>query len=579
MDLTKNIVILAGVYADQFDVQIKINSQGQASTSPDGKTIWIPKPKPDYESMTWGFCAHEAGHVRDTDTELISKTKKGNPFLGWMLNLIEDTRIEHLQIGYFPGVKKHFNTLSEQVLKYNWEESKDKSLSELLIEYVFYYIRGFITNYPIWDDDTKELQNTLNSRYNLLFMYSFNQLLDKARYVGTTKEALELSKEVVKYLDNAAQDNTQDSSTDGEGEDPVDDTQQKKDCSDHDSSGNQSCSEDSTQQQGNEPSCGDESDDNSLFDVQDSESLENSGANSNGTKPLTDEAKEALKEALTKTTESLGSGDLGETLKEILSDSNNQERLTNEERYALGEVKEKMINISQAQIDSAVQISAQTTSQLRNGLVRLIEDQTRSQRVTARKGRRIAKSKCSRLLVGNTRIFKRKFSERDEINCDVAVLADYSGSIGHDIKSVQTATYSLLDCLSRIEGAKTCAYGFGGDGIVEIQKPNQRMDQLVKGRIFSLKSNGGTPATEAYWSSIRALNRMSGLKKVVIMITDGEPNDQTATYNIVEAMKKQGVSIIAVGVCVSPRAHSIFDDIYGAKKWMHVRDFNDFPGN
>lgn len=613
MDLTKNIVILSGVYADQFDITIKVNDQGVAAT--DGNTVWIPKPKPEYEAMTWGYCAHEAGHLRDTDIELFTKTKKANPFLGWLLNVVEDTRIERIQLEYFPGVKKHFDVLSEQVLKYNWDENKDKPLAELLIDYVFYYIRGYITNYPIWDENTKSLQETLNARYNLLFMYSFNQLLDKVRELESTQEALELSEEILTYLDDAAneEDDSTEESNDDSSQDEADDNsdqeedsgdnsqQQSGDDSDDDSNsdGNQSnsgddSSEDSndsndgsdqptgdssdeeSQQQGGSPSGSEESDEEADNDSS-SKGAGDTNSESNSKQQLSDEAKESLKEAIAKTLDELGSGDLGDTLKEILSDSKNQEPLTKEERYALTDVTDKGITITQAQIDTEVQIASQTTSQLRNGLVRLIEDQTRSQRVTGRKGRRLAKGKCHRLIVGDTRIFKRKFTERDEVNCDVAVLSDYSASMDGNMKSVQTATFSLLDCLSRIEGANTCAYGFGGLGIVEIQRPNQRFDQVVKGRIFSLNATGGTPATEAYWASIKALRRMGGSKKVVIMVTDGEPNDTDATFSMVTAMKKQGIKVIALGVGVTSRAHGIFNGIYGTNKWIYVKDFSDLP--
>ncbi|MEQ6343959.1 vWA domain-containing protein [Vibrio cyclitrophicus] len=587
MDLTKNIVILAGVYADQFDIEIKINSQGVAAT--DGKIVYIPKPKPEYEAITWGYCAHEAGHVRDTDNDLIIKTKKENPFLGWMLNLVEDTRIERVQIEYFPGVKKHFDKLTVQVLKYNWEKSQNQELSKLLVDYVFYYIRGYIPNYPIWDQGTKELQVELNRRYNLLFMYSFNQLLDKARYIETTQDALELAKEILDYLGSAADE--EDSDDDSQGGDSDDDSQGGD--SDDDSQGGDS-SDDSQGGDSSDDSQGGDSQSGKQSDSKDDEqsSSQNSGDNTSASnsadesasddqspkgQPLDDEAKEALKAAIAKTLDDLGSGDLGDTLKDILSDSKTQERLTDEERYALGEVKEKHISISQAQIDTAAQFSAQTTGELRNGLIRLIEDQTRSQRVTSRKGRRLAKGKVHRLITGDTRIFKRKFTERDEISCDVAVLADYSYSMGSDISSVKTATYALLDCLSKIEGANTCAYGFGGTGILEIQKPNQSFDMGVKGRIFSLVAGGGTPATEAYWAAIQAFRRMDASKKVAIMVTDGEPNDQQATFNMVQAMKKQGIRVIAVGVGVDSRAHKIFNGIYGSNEWVYVQSFGDLP--
>lgn len=605
MDLSKNIIVLSGVYADEFDIDIQINTRGKACT--DGKTVWIPKPKPEYLAMTWGYCAHEAGHIRDSDIDLIIATKKANPFLGWLLNVVEDTRIEAVQVEYFPGVKKHFDELTLQVLKYDWESNKDKDLNELLVDYVFNYIRGFIPNYPIWDEDTVKLQEAMNRKFNLIFMYSFNQLLDKARFTKSTTEALDLSKEILTYLVKAAdQEEKSDSESNqdqgGNSDESKDKSQPQNgsDSSNDDSNGDgpdsdasstdddNSEGETASTQSGEKPNQSDDgnSDGNSQSgipdgnDSKDGKSSKGAGGqnvDSENNESLSKEATEAIKETIAKTQDQLGSGDLGDLLKDILSDSDNQLPLTTEEKYALGAVTEKSVNISQAKIDCAVDMASQTTSELRYGLVRLMEDKTRSQRVTGRKGRRLAKGKAHRLIVGDTRIFKRKFTERDEVNCDVAVLADYSSSMGSNIKSVQIASFALLDCLSKIDGANTCAYGFGGNGIVEIQKPNQRVDQLVKGRIFSLSSTGGTPATEAYWASIQAFRRMSGKKKVAIMVTDGEPNDQTSTFNMVQTMRKEGICVIALGVGVSQRAHSIFNGIYGANNWIYVQNFSDLP--
>lgn len=575
LNLEKNIVIMAGVYAGQFGCEIKINDRGRAST--DGKVIHIPKPKPDLISLTWGYCAHEAGHVRDTNNDLVIETKKRDHFLGWLLNVIEDTRIEKVQIGYFPAIKKYFNELSYQVLRY--EPSENDSLATKLNDYVFYYIRGFLTRYPIWDENTSALKEELIKEYGFMFILDVDELLDRTLELTSTEEALELASQVKKLILDKSDEESEEPQQQQESGEPENSGGEQDQTEESQGGQDNSPSEDDGDQNSNQ---GDDEANGGSDNAQDEQSDDHAEGQGSGREAddgdLSDDAKNALKELISRKADELGKGDLGEILEETLNDPNNKEPLTSEEKYGLTPSKEQSVGISPSQLDSNVTIASAATSNLRNGLIRLIEEKTRSQRVVSKKGRKLAKGKAHRLVSGNHRIFKRKFTERDEVSCDVAVLADCSGSMGRDIESVKVATHALLDCLGKIDGASTCAYGFGGQGILEIQRPNQNYDRKVQAKVFSLKPMGGTPAPQAYWTAIRALCAMGACNKVALMVTDGAPQDPSATASIVNAMRKQGIKVIAIGVGVDSSSSQTLDTVYGIKKWIHVKQFQDLPG-
>lgn len=591
MDLSKNIFILAGVYGDQFNVTINVNDRGMAGT--DGNVIHIPKPKSGKEYLTWAYTCHEAGHVRDTDNDLVIATKKANGFLGWLLNVLEDTRMERNQFEFFPGAKRNFDRLFGEVKRFQlgrFEALDKEDLPSLLSAYVFYYVRGYLMQYPNWDEDCIKLQNYLNTRYNVLFMYSFNSLLDRVLTCESTKDCLDLSKEVYQYLKNAAEDEpeqgdsgsndqqNEETQNDGSDVDSQDEESGDQNSDDNGHSGSDSdedngYSEDDSQSSnasGESDELGDET-------GQQSGDSDASGSSSDGAPVLDDDAKKQLQELLEKSLDELGDSDLGDVLKDILGQRDNREGFTREEAYAVNPVTEQSIKIGEVALTKQVMSASATTSALRNSLVRLLEEQTRTQRITSRKGKRLSRSKVHRMAQGDFRIFKHKFTERNEVSSDVCVLADYSSSMGVNIKDVQVATYALLDTLDRIEGANTSAYGFGGNGIVEIQKPNQGLDQKVKGKIFSLNAMGGTPAAEAYWAAVRAFSYMDAQKKVAIMVTDGAPNDPTATFNMVRTMRDHGMIVIGVGVAVDTHTIPTLNSVYGTSKWVHVKRFDDLP--
>ncbi|MDF9399119.1 VWA domain-containing protein [Vibrio sp. 1180_3] len=287
-----------------------------------------------------------------------------------------------------------------------------------------------------------------------------------------------------------------------------------------------------------------------------------------------------MKEFIQATQVDLGESDTGKMVAAFLSEDNAKDKLSEVEMYNVGTGETMEPNVTNKTLECFESMAIQTTISLRHGLLRLIEDQTRNQKMVTKKGRRLAKGKSHRLLVGDMRIFKRKWRERDTVDCDLVVLADSSGSMGVNIEDVKIATYALLDCLDRIEGANTSAYAFGvsDDAIVELKNHNERFDNLVKAKIASLRADGGTPAAQAYWCSAHSLFRMQGKKKIVVMITDGQPDSPKAAKEMVETLERNGITVICLGVGRGAIiAAPILDYVYGINRWLKVEKFDLLP--
>ncbi|WP_428775707.1 VWA domain-containing protein [Vibrio sp.] len=583
-NLAKSVVIMAGVYAESFGCKIQLSERGEAWF--DGETISIPKPIPEMLDVTWGFCAHEAGHKRYSDLSVFESVSN-DPIAEHLLQVIEDTRIETAMLTPFPGVRKYFAVTAAKVIPYQPKE--DATPANLLSSYIFYYVRGKLTGYPIWDDNTKALELQLTKSLNFFVMSSLMELLDDTLLTQSSADSLALAYRVKAFLkdlvdqpekeepeDNNQSSENSDSSDEGEGEEEQGSNASDSSDDGDDSQGSASDSSDDGEDDG-QGSASDSSDDGD--DGQDTDNAPSANNSGKGAGGLNDEGREFIQQFLEATTEDLGESDLGEILKEVLSQDENQEPLTALEAENVGTGSELQIDVSPMEISNFEHHSISTTNTLRHSLIRLIEDQTRSQRQTVRRGRRIAKSKVHRLATGNTRIFKRKFTEREEVNCDVAVLADSSGSMGADMEAVKVATFALLQCLDQIEGAQTCCYAFGigESNLVEVQRPGEHFGNKVKGRIASLTAWNSTPATEAYWAAAHALFRMESNKKVAIMITDGSPNNTSTTKAIVDTLKENDVKVMCVGVGVTSYDIPQLDYVYGKGVWLNVKKFTDLP--
>lgn len=631
-DLLKSIVIMTGVYAKTLDFDIIVNEQGIAKATETA--VYIPKPKEELINVTWGYCFHEVGHKRFTDIPLFLKYSATSPLHNWMLNVIEDTMEERLMVEEFPGAKRNLNALATSVLTAKSSRVENATKFDLIKSYIFHYVRFYLTKYDAWNEYSDELEAAVIQEFGFLVIDGLRSILDGTLNARSTVESIAISDAVFTYLrdllkqddsDKPESPNSPDSTeeSDNDQTDQDDDSQNDNqpgsefDNSDsEDSSGgnsgdsNQDGSDDENQDESQIGASGSDADENENGEegsaTGESQSTEadsdngpsddgcDSDSNSNQSKAdqasnsasqsmsnsaggeLTDEVKQAVADFLKATEDELGESDTGRMAEALLNDSDNQEPLTPAERNYAGEAHDYDLRVSQSKADQMKSTAFKTTSHLRQSLLRLLEEQTRTQRITTRRGRRLSGNKVHRLATGNTRIFKRKFEEREGIDCDVVVLSDTSGSMGYNIESVKVATYALLQSLSLIEGCNTACMEFG-ETLGIIQKPSEGFSAQVQGRITAMSSSGGTPAAESYWTAIHALTQMSGHKKVVIMVTDGEPNDAEATKELVETLRANGVIVVCLGVGVDPRTVATLNYVYGANQWQRVSSFQDLP--
>lgn len=173
-----------------------------------------------------------------------------------------------------------------------------------------------------------------------------------------------------------------------------------------------------------------------------------------------------------------------------------------------------------------------------------------------------------------TKIFKR--SNKDIIP-DVSVLglADISGSTSGELFK------KIIDCLATIEGGfapllpiKLMTYegGTGSPNINILKDFNNRIKRINYSATFKKigRAGGGTPTAEAMAIGGHELKKRKEKKKLLFIITDGEPNDQEAVLKITKQLRSKAIKVVAILVQdgVNRRVEENFEKMYDNKDFI-----------
>lgn len=125
------------------------------------------------------------------------------------------------------------------------------------------------------------------------------------------------------------------------------------------------------------------------------------------------------------------------------------------------------------------------------------------------------------------------------------LVMDTSGSMsGQGIQEAIRAALSFLDN-TNADAVKVGLIEFGNrTGIVQNLTPDLNK---VRGAVRSMQANGGTPLTEGLEAAEREMAQIEQ-NRVLIVLTDGCPNNANSALAVGDRLKRSGVRIIAIGV-------------------------------
>ena len=185
---------------------------------------------------------------------------------------------------------------------------------------------------------------------------------------------------------------------------------------------------------------------------------------------------------------------------------------------------------------------------LRNRFDGLLQSTRRVGVRSARRGR-LGTRLLHRVAVKDPRLFLQR-EEKPTVNTALHILLDASGSMRSRMDLAAEACYALALALhqARINVGITA---FPGESRIGTQIPTVapilRHGQRPTADIHPHPS-GGTPLGEALWWLVPHMQGLSENRKVVLIVTDGDPYDPAMVRRAVDAGRALGIEFIGLGI-------------------------------
>lgn len=606
----ESLPLLASWYAGKFGVPIILDSSIKTEHT-DGKTVHVPfinlvKLKEAGKTVSeinqiknaiFGWTAHGCMHVRFTDFDVLNHQKLTNQQFD-LLNIIEDTRIERECIKLFPGTAETLNALAEYMLAKGLYSTnpENHSVSGLLFIYSLYYLQSNFVEQKCLADLADKFEVKLIQHFSQQFVSRFKSLLGTVISLKSTEEVIQLVLDIFKMFEEEAKNSqagkksqagNQDQSNDpgaGEsdsnpGSDSSDSLQpentsgednqdQSNETGTGDASAEQGASigsedgsasaqpengqSDENQGQSNDPDAGNAASDSDL-----SEDSKTGSASAPSVKELDDSMFQNLKELLDS---SKGSGyeDPSSKLAQVFNELVKETHDSNLD-FAFYSEAGKVKNQGNGVFHEAAQEAKAASSRIRQKMLGLVQANQRRDTLLTRSGKRFDVARLHSIANGNTRIFRKEIEHRMP-NTSVQLLVDLSGSMrivsGHsgfktNAQIAQETALALALALKPIAGVKTNVTYFSGKGDVNPFTDVLTGEQDVIHNIdnfFSCGPIGSTPLTEGLWFTASRLLKQKEDRKILFVITDGEPDNKDSSKHVMDLISKTDIKTIGIGI-------------------------------
>lgn len=220
-----------------------------------------------------------------------------------------------------------------------------------------------------------------------------------------------------------------------------------------------------------------------------------------------------------------------------------------------------------------------TSGRVRAQLLGLVQASQREDEVTRRRGRAVNGRKITRIITGDTRVFTQRTDTRAP-NAAIHILVDRSGSMAAQAAHVAEGTsrnrldvaidsaVALATALEAIPGVNSAITAFPASrsdydqdpqraiGVLPLLKHGQRVRQVVGN--FAVAPAGGTPLGEAMWyAAAQLVNTTKEERKLLLIVTDGEPNNSDQVIDMVRRCQASGIEVIGIGIQID-RVRQLF---------------------
>ncbi|WP_374282437.1 hypothetical protein [Desulfovibrio sp.] len=498
-DVLNCLPLVASILGDRYGVQVRIGGK-EACTN--GKVIHLPSLPTDCEpellALAKGFTDHEAAHIRHTDFDVL-KAANLDPVTFNLFNCLEDWRVEKKLSGIFPGCRENLNWLIRRFfVEQAQPRAGDDSPALAVLDYVLLTVRA-------WDVDEvtparQKAANIIEQHFPGLKAAMDAILVKVYIHCPDTNAAVEYARQIALCI--------------RQWEPPQPTANSKR--------------TDTSDKRGMRQDTGAVNDSASQIDQQLGPVQPSSVLSSLPLKALFHAEAQDLPQNVGKIMASELTNCSAESTCESLTVAVEGTRQTGP---LLAEQKLQALQASIA---------------LRMRLQGFLQAQTQKRSSIGRSGT-LHTSSLYRLQVGNARVFQKE-SEQQGINTAVHILLDASGSMaGAPINLANRACFAVATALSRIRGVNQAVTAFPAVSEINSVFPVVRHGQQLPD-MFDIRASGGTPLAGALWWVLQTMLPLKEQRKMILVITDGMPDNSLAANNVIGVAQKLGFEVYGLGI-------------------------------
>lgn len=512
--LKNALPIVAAAYGEKFGVKVLI--QGQDAFT-DGERIVIPTANPDdphYQQIAWGYLAHEAAHIRHTNFDMVQKASS-KPIRKALLNIIEDVRIENELAKDYPGTRRSIS----QVIEYMVDTQQMCVPEQLepasnLQAWLLFRLRCHFLGQKALTPLYQAVDERVRQLFPAAAMSRLSAMLTAVPSLGSTGEVLKLVDAIVAMLEDESRP-PQDESDADSGDDIG-----------QDASNDSNSSSDSQTPETGSSATGD--------------------ADETGDSDNSDQA-DNLRQALEASAAQFELDTFAQVAEVLSEQAEGHQGVT---PLSLPQAEQAMLG------DEAIlTLSASESAQIRARLRGMVQSSQDNRNHAKRYGLRVATHRLAASQAGESRLFIQR-QPRIAPNAAVHLLVDISGSMGKPIGEgnrkyfhvANEAALALAMALEGIPGVVPAVSYFPGihQEVSIALLPKQSVRH--RAACFDQKPRGCTPMAQAMWFAANSLLAQKQKRKLMIVLTDGDPDDWAATHDIVDRCRRSGFELLGVGI-------------------------------
>jgi cobaltochelatase CobT len=502
LNLRHAFPIVAAALGNKFGVNVSVGGQDAYT---DGSSINLPAYQledPSYQDVAWGYLAHEAAHLRFTDFAEF-RNAANRPIRKTLVNILEDIRIEKAMQHCYPGTKQTIEKVIEHLLRTNGfqfvGDAQSVHPAVILSQFLLFHLRNTLLSQNALSGYAECAETLLKASFPTGVVSRLMALLTAVPQLTSTGDCVRLTDRLLGML-----------------EEEMDNAQNQ-----HTAAGTAN----------SQPPCSQHSDERSQTDAQILASV------------LSARPDELI-------------ADVFETAQQLLG---SQPMLSYDHKLRIPLAVEPVRN---DWVGATVLTKALAESgKIRASLQGLVQASRLDRPVHKRYGHRLEGRKLARLSLGDGRLFIHRH-HRQAPNTAIHLLLDASRSMRDSsaasanqpfIEVAIDAVVTLALALEGIPGVNPAITRFPcgqTDNVTPLLQHGQQV--RTNQSVFSYEANGSsTPLHTALWYAAAKVLATPEPRKVIMVITDGAPDDPEAVKRTVQQCQASGIELMGVGIAMA----------------------------